>query len=99
MGEISFQPSPGFILVKIVGEEPQEVDIVQDTDKTPASTGEVIAIGAPALHESGGMYESHVKVGDLIVFKPYGIDSIMIDNEEHRIISFLNIRGVLKNED
>jgi len=98
MSNIRFSPSPGFILIKVQEEDQQEILTVQDLEKTPASQGVVVAVGGPRLHESGGFYEAHVKVGDVVVFKPYNIDSIMIDDEQHRIIPFDNVRGVMTNE-
>jgi len=98
MSNIRFSPSPGFILIKVQEEENQEILTVQDPDKTPASQGLVIAVGGPYLHSSGGYVEIKVKKGDLVVFKPYSIDSIMIDNETHRIVHNDNIRGTITNE-
>ena len=98
MEKISLIPAPGFILLKIVETQSDTLLVAMDTDKTPASTGVVIAVGAPALHESGGYYEAKVNMGDLVVLKPYGVDSIYLNNDEHRIVPFSNIRGILKNE-
>ena len=97
MTNISFLPSPGFILLKITEKQSDVILVATDNDKTPASQGEVVAIGGPKLHESGGYFESHVKVGDIVVFKPYGVDSIYLNNIEHRIIPFENVRGVLND--
>ena len=99
MSKLAFTPSAGFILVKIADNKSQDILVAQDSDKTPSSQGTVVAIGAPKLHISGGYYLPTVAVGDTVVFKPYGIDSIMIDNEEHRIVDFDNIRGKLNEED
>ena len=71
MSNIRFSPSPGFILIKVQEEDQQEILTVQDPEKTPASQGVVVAVGGPRLHESGGFYEAHVKVGDVVVFKPF----------------------------
>ena len=98
MTNIRFEPSSGYILIKVTKEEDQYILTVQDPEKAPASQGIVVAIGAPKLHEAGGYYEAKVNVGDTIIFKPYGIDSLMLNDEEHRIISFDNVRGILKDE-
>ena len=92
----TFIPSPGFVLIKVQDEEQQDILIVQNSEKTPASRGVVVAVGEPKLHESGKYCESRTKIGDLIIFKPYGIIELMLNNESHRIIDFDNIRGVLK---
>jgi len=93
-----FIPAPGYILLKITEPQSETILVAQDTDKTPASTGIVVAVGGEYFHEGGKYIECPVKVGDLAVFKPYSVDSIYLNNEEHRIVSFSNIRGVLKNE-
>ena len=98
MEKISLIPAPGFILLKIIETQSDNLLVVMDTDKTPASTGTVVAVGGEYFHEGGKYIECPVKVGDLAVFKPYGVDSIYLNNEEHRIVPFSNIRGILKNE-
>lgn len=98
MGTISFTPHAGYILVKVLGVETSEIDIVKDTDKTPADRGIVLAIGGPKRHEAGGFYESGVKVGDRVVFKPYGITEYTYNNEICRIIDFDNVRGIENEE-
>lgn len=92
----TFTPSSGFILLKIIDEQTPTLDTVNDPDKKPAAIGKVIAVGSAKLHESGGFFESRVDVGDTVVFKPYGVDEIYLNNIEHRIVPFENIRGVLE---
>lgn len=100
MRKTTFIPSPGYILLKIIGKETtSDIDVAQDTDKTPASKGLVLAVGGPALHESGGYWQTEVKVNDVIIFKPYGIETLYLNNEDCRIISFDNIRGILHEEE
>ena len=96
MSNLRFTPSPGYILLKITEPQSETIMVAQDTDKTPASMGEVIATGEEYFHEGGKYIKCPVKVGDQVVFKPYGIDSIYLNNTEHRIVPFQNIRGVLK---
>ncbi len=93
-----FTPSAGFILIKIKETNSSPIETVKDLDKDPVSTGEVISIGATKLHESGEYYGTQVKVGEMIVFKPYGIDTLVLDTEEYRIVPFENVRGVLNEK-
>ena len=93
---INFTPSPGFMLLKITEQPSGEILMTTDTDKTPASQGVVIAVGEEYVHHSGEHINTKVKIGDLVIFKPYGTDTLYLDGEEFRIISFENLRGVLK---
>lgn len=93
----TFTPYPGFILVKLIEQKSSSsYQEAYDSDKDPIATGEVVSLGEPGLHESGVELVPHVKVGDMIYFKPYGVDKIFLDSVEHRIVSFNNIRGTLK---
>ena len=94
-----FTPAPGFILLKITEPQPETILVAQDTDKTPASTGIVVAVRAPMMHDSGQTLKAPVEVGDMVVFKPYSVDSLYLNNIEHRIVPFGNVRGVLRNGD
>ena len=93
-----FTPSNGFVLIKPIEQKSEALDVARDPDKQPAQMGTVIAIGGLKLHESGGYFESGLKVGDIVVFKPYGIDKIYLNSEEHVIIPFENVRGTLNEE-
>lgn len=100
MGKITFTPSSGFILLKTVDKDTSNttIDIAEDTNKMPASKGVVIAVGETKLHESGSLIEAKAKVGDLVLFKPFGADIVQLNNEDYRIVPFENIRGTFNEK-
>ena len=97
MADISFQPSAGYILVK-----PQQVQsktlLYAKAEGEQTTKGEVVAVGDPMLHQSGELVVAKVNVGDMIVFNPYRVEKIHIDDAEHLIISFEAVRGVISEK-
>ena len=91
----NFIPSPGYILLEITEEDSKLLHA--PTAEGPASRGKVLVVGKPHLHSAGKFkIETDVKVGQTIVFKTYGTDTIYLDNKEYKIVPFDGIRGILK---
>ena len=93
MSEIAFQPSSGFMLVKPSETLSAEVLKVEEED-VRHTKGVVVAVGKASLHPSGKLLEAECNAGDTILFKAYGTEQVM-GEDEHVIVPFENLRGVL----
>ena len=57
--------------------------------------GVVLAVGKAYLHSSGTFLEAECNAGDTILFKAYGTEQVM-GEDEHVIVPFENLRGIVK---
>ena len=69
--------------------------ILSGSAKEKPNQGEVLAIGEGKLLDNGEVRPLAVKVGDQVVFGPYGGNSIKVDGEELIILNESEIFGVL----
>lgn len=68
---------------------------IPDTAKEKPQRGEVIAVGAGRLLESGERSALEVKAGDKILFGKYSGSEIKVDGHEYLILREDEILGVL----
>jgi chaperonin GroES len=69
--------------------------IIPDTAKEKPQEGEVIAVGAGKLLDSGKRAEMEVKVGDRVLFAKYGGTEFKLDGEELLVLRESDILAVL----
>jgi len=76
------------ILVKRIEEEEQQIGgiIIPDTAKEKPQEGEVVAVGAGRILESGERQAPDVKVGDKILFGKYAGTEVKYEDEEFLIM-------------
>ena len=70
--------------------------IIPDTAKEKPQEGEVVAVGAGKLLESGAVQPMNVRVGDRILFGKYSGTDVKIDEEDYLIMREDDILGVLE---
>lgn len=58
--------------------------------------GEVIAVGPGKILDDGSRSKMEVKVGDHVILKNWGGESVKIDKEEFKIVSADEILGVIE---
>ena len=58
--------------------------------------GEVVAVGAGKLLESGKRQEMTVKVGDRVLFGKYSGQTVKVDNDELLVMREEDIMGVIE---
>ena len=83
-----FNPAPGYVLLK-----PVDNDHILITKSDPLMKGEVIKIGDPLIDESVGYTNFNYNKGDTVAHTTIGFETIELNGQEHRIISFKNILG------
>lgn len=76
------------ILVKRIEEGEQQIGgiIIPDTAKEKPQEGEVVAVGAGRILESGERQAPDVKVGDKILFGKYAGTEVKYEDEEYLIM-------------
>ncbi len=94
----TLKPIGGNILVKPVAEEKvtESGIVLPDTvSQEKPQKGEVIALGTGRLDESGKKLPFNVKVGDVVIFKKYGPDEVMVEDEEYLIMEETDILAII----
>jgi chaperonin GroES len=85
------------IIRRIEEEEVVEGGIViPDTAREKPIKGEVIAVGPGRRDDSGKIIPMSVKEGDLVVFRKYAGNEIVIDDEELLIVDEDDILAILE---
>ena len=69
--------------------------IIPDTAKEKPQEGEVVAVGAGKLDDSGNRIPMQVKKGDRILFAKYAGSDIKLDDTEHLILREDDILGII----
>jgi len=85
------------IIRRIEEEEVVEGGIViPDTAREKPIKGEVIAVGPGRRDENGKIIPMNVKEGDVVVFRKYAGNEIVIDDEELLIVDEDDILAILE---
>jgi len=94
-----FRPLNDRVMVKRIdeGEQIRGGIIIPDSAKEKPQEGEVIAVGAGKLLDSGTRIEPGVNVGDKVLFGKYSGNEIKIDDEEYLIMREDDILGVIES--
>lgn len=77
------------------GEQVKGGIIIPDTAKEKPQEGEVVAVGAGKLDDSGNRIPMQVKKGDRILFAKYAGSDIKLDDTEHLILREDDILGII----
>lgn len=96
--ETKIKPLGDKVVVKVVNEAETTSGgiFIPDSAREKPQRGEVLAVGAGKLLDSGKREEMDVTAGDIILFSKYGGTDIKIDNKEYKIISVKDILGIVE---
>jgi chaperonin GroES len=85
------------ILVKRLEPEEQKRGgiIIPDTAKEKPQEGEVVAVGAGKVDDSGKRVPLEVKAGDRVLFGKYAGTEINIEDTEHLILREEEVLGII----
>ena len=70
--------------------------VLPGSAKEKPNKGEIVAVGDGKLLDNGEVRPLSVKVGDNVVFGPYGGNAVKIDGEELVILNESEIFGVIE---
>jgi chaperonin GroES len=95
-GKNMFKPLADRVVVKVlVGEEKTKGGILlPDSAKEKPQEGEIIAVGAGKMMETGQRMTPEVKVGDIVVFAKYGGTEVKFEGEEYLIMRESDILAI-----
>jgi len=94
---MKFTPLYDRVLIKRLETEEQMRGgiIIPDTAKEKPQEGEVVAVGAGKVDETGKRVALEVKAGDRVLFGKYAGTEINIENDEHLILREEEVLGIL----
>jgi chaperonin GroES len=94
---MTLRPLHDRLLVKRIEEGEQKVGgiIIPDSAKEKPQRGEVVAIGAGKLLDSGERAALDVKAGDQILFGKYSGSEVKLDGQEYLILREDEVLAVL----
>jgi chaperonin GroES len=90
-----FKPLFDKILIRPIENDQQKVGnlYIPDSAKEKPSEGEVLEVGTGVRYKDT-MLPLSVKVGDIVVYEPYSVTPIKVEDEDLLIIREQNILGV-----
>ncbi|MFH1874642.1 MAG: co-chaperone GroES [Pseudomonadota bacterium] len=93
----NFRPLHDRILVKRLTEEEKTAGgiIIPDSAKEKPQEGEVIAVGAGKLLDTGKTQPLEVKAGNRVLFTKYSGNEIKISGEEYLIMREDDVLGIV----
>ncbi len=94
----NIQPLQDRVLVRRFESEEKTASgiIIPDTAKEKPQEGEVIAVGAGKVLDSGTKITPAVKAGDKILFSKYAGTEVKVDGKEYIIMREDDILGIIK---
>ena len=69
--------------------------VLPDTAKEKPQEAEVISLGTGGKDDDGKTIEFSVKVGDKVLISKYGGTDVVVDGEDHLILSESDILGIV----
>ncbi|MDD5109510.1 MAG: hypothetical protein PHC29_08465 [Candidatus Omnitrophica bacterium] len=90
------RPSNGYVLIESQGSENKTVYFAR-SEEEGQEIGKVLAVGdSPFKNDNGAVFdysESHVKVGDKVIYKRYTDQKVQFEGKEYLIIKVTDIIG------
>ena len=71
---------------------------IPDTGKERPLVGTIVAVGEYRNPATGAIEPPALKVGDRAMIRKYSGNELSIDDEEHMLLSFEDVLGVVTNE-
>jgi len=97
---LKIKPTPGYALI-----EPEMVEkttaagiVLPDTHEEKSQKGKILAMGRPALTDSGKKIIPDFKVGNTVIYKKWGGDEVKLDlsGKEMMFVKFEDILAIIK---
>ena len=96
---MNLKPLHSYVIIKPVADETVTklgIILPETINKEKPEKGEVVAVGAGHILESGHVAPMSVKVGDKVMFRKYTPDEIKVDGVDYLIIKEQDIMLIIE---
>ena len=96
---MNLKPLHSYVIIKPVADETVTklgIILPETINKEKPEKGEVVAVGAGHILESGQVAPMSVKVGDKVMFRKYTPDEIKVDGVDYFIIKEQDIMLIIE---
>lgn len=96
--KLNLKPLNDRLFIEPIAEEKitkSGIVLPDSVEKEKPMRGRVVAAGPGKLNEKGTRVKMSVKVGDLVLFKKYGPDEILIDGKKYLVADETDILAVI----
>ena len=96
--KLNLKPLNDRLFIEPIAEEKMTksgIVLPDSVEKEKPMKGRVVAAGPGRLNEKGGRVKMSVKVGDLVLFKKYGPDEILIDGKKYLVGEEADILAII----
>ncbi len=93
----SLQPAPGYLLVEPAKQDKKTDSgiYLPDSHDDKPQYGKVLAVGDDLITTEGTKLKSPAKKGDLVVYKKWGGNEVVIDRVEYQFLKFDDILAIV----
>lgn len=94
---MAIKPLSDRIVIKVIEDTEQTSGgiFIPDNAKEKPQKGEVVAVGAGKVLDSGEREPMEVKVGDVVLYAKYSGTDVKIESETFKILSVKDVLGIL----
>lgn len=94
---MNIKPLADRVVIKPIDPEEKKQGgiIIPDTAKEKPQEGEIVAVGAGKVNDSGNKVEMEVKKGDRVLYGKYAGTEVTIDGDEYLIMRESDILAVV----
>ena len=95
---MAIRPLLDRIVLKVIEDNEQTSGgiFIPDSAKEKSQKGEVVAIGAGKVLDSGEREPLDVKVGDIVLYGKYAGTDVKLDKETLKIVSIKDVLGIIE---
>ena len=96
--KLNLKPLNDRLFIEPIAEEKMTksgIVLPDSVEKEKPMKGRVVAAGPGRLNEKGSRVKMSVKVGDLVLFKKYGPDEILIDGKKYLVGEEADILAII----
>jgi len=92
------KPAPGYLLVEPTKQEKQTASglYLPDSHDEKPQYGTVLAVGGKLINDRGVEVDSPAVVGDIVLYKKWGGNEVIIEKIEYQFLRFDDILAIVK---
>ena len=86
--ELNLTPLNNHVFIEPASEEKvtkSGIVLPETSEKERPMQGKIIAVGPGKMDKNGNRISMSVKVGDMVIFKKYGLDEVEVDSKKYLV--------------